>query len=252
MFGYRHNMKPLSEVIKDSFCAIESSNLEKRLIFACANPHSLVVAKGNPEFAKALHNATHLVTDGVGLYMVGRWAGDPVGPRITGSDYFYGLMKDLNDKGIETLGRKARVFFLGSSEQVLILIANRFATDYPNIEFCGSYSPPYREFDEQDNSAMISVVNTAKPDVLWVGMTAPKQELWVDNIKNRLTVPVIGSIGAVFDFFAGTYPRAPEWAVRLGLEWVVRLAREPKRMWRRNFVSTPIFLYMALFKSRKQ
>jgi N-acetylglucosaminyldiphosphoundecaprenol N-acetyl-beta-D-mannosaminyltransferase len=82
--------------------------------------------------------------------------------------------------------------------------------------------------------------------VLWVGMTAPKQEKWVHANARALSVPVIGSVGAVFEFFAGTNPRAPQWMCTLGIEWLYRLMREPRRMWRRNFVSTPRFLRMVM------
>ena len=246
MFGYVHNLKPLNEIIEDSIEVIAESSPKRRVILACANPHSLVVAKDSPLFADALKNATHLVTDGVGLYLAGKLTKDPVGPRVTGSDYYYGLLKKLNEDGSTRLGRRAKVFFLGSSDKVLKLIEARFKLDYPHIEFSGAYSPPFRDFSEADNKEMVAIVNAAKPDVLWVGMTAPKQETWVESIRERVETPVIGSVGAVFDFYAGTYPRAPEWAIKLGLEWIVRLVREPKRMWRRNFVSTPKFISIVI------
>ncbi len=93
---------------------------------------------------------------------------------------------------------------------------------------------------------MIATINEAEPDVLWVGMTAPKQEKWVHANVDSLNARVIGSVGAVFDFFAGTAPRAPQWMCSLGLEWLHRLAREPRRMWRRIFVSTPVFVRKVL------
>ena len=95
---------------------------------------------------------------------------------------------------------------------------------------------------------MIRLINDAQPDVLWVGMTAPKQETWVQTNRKRLRVPVIGSIGAVFDFYAGTHPRSPRWICRLGLEWVYRFVREPRRMWRRNFVSAPKFIGLIVWR----
>src|SRR5690606_28806448 len=94
---------------------------------------------------------------------------------------------------------------------------------------------------EEENDRMLAEINAARPDVLWVGMTAPKQEKWVRTNARRLNAKVIGSIGAVFDFYAGTYSRAPHWICRLGLEWVYRLLREPKRMWRRTLVSGPLY-----------
>jgi len=93
---------------------------------------------------------------------------------------------------------------------------------------------------------MVQTINLARPDVLWVGMTAPKQEKWVEENRHNLNVPVIGSIGAVFDFYAGTYARAPQWVCRIGFEWAYLFMLEPRRMWHRNFVSTPKFLWLVL------
>jgi N-acetylglucosaminyldiphosphoundecaprenol N-acetyl-beta-D-mannosaminyltransferase len=108
-------------------------------------------------------------------------------------------------------------------------------------------SPPFKdEFDEADDAAMIAAVNAARPDVLWVGMTAPKQEKWIYRNHDRLDVPFTGAIGAAFDFYAGTKKRAPQWVGQMGLEWLPRLVREPRRLWRRNLVSTPKFLYKVL------
>ena len=121
------------------------------------------------------------------------------------------------------------------------------ADEFPEIEVCGTLSPPYRSWTSEENKAMIAKVNAARPDVLWVGMTAPKQEKWVAANRNQLDVPVVGSVGAVFDFFAGTNPRAPQWMCKLGLEWVYRLIREPRRMWRRTVISAPKFVVLVLW-----
>lgn len=140
-----------------------------------------------------------------------------------------------------------RYFFLGSHDDVLSRICKKLSTEYPAIEVCGTYSPPYKEeFDDRDNEVMVDIINKAKPDVLWVGMTAPKQEKWIYQNKDRLSVPFIGAIGAVFDFYAGTIKRPSLIWRTLGLEWLGRFVREPRRMWTRNFVSTPIFMYWVL------
>ena len=121
------------------------------------------------------------------------------------------------------------------------------AREFPLIEVCGTFSPLFAsEFSEAESSMMCDKVNAARPDVLWVGMTAPKQEKWIYQNRQCLNVPLIGAIGAVFDFYAGTKKRAPEWVCKLGLEWLPRLLREPRRLFRRNFVSTPSFLLLVL------
>ena len=174
--------------------------------------------------------------------MMASLANRNVGPRIAGEDFFKSLLNKLNDAG------KGRIFFFGSSNNVLENIKQRFHKDYPSLTLCGSLSPPYREWTEAENTQMIKTINHSQPDVLWVGMTAPKQEKWVQENRARLNVPVIGSIGAVFDFYAGTYPRAPEWMCRIGLEWLYRLIKEPRRMWRRNFISNPKFVLLIIWK----
>lgn len=238
LLGVSIDTKPLHALLDDALGAVVRRG--PRVIFACANPHSLVTAQQDSFFLRALNHASHVVADGVGVTLMAKMIGVPVGPRITGSDFFYGVMRKLEERG------GGRVFFFGSSNRVLDLIKARCARDYPHVTVCGVLSPPYRQWSEEENAAMIQHINDSQPDVLWVGMTAPKQEKWVESNQERLRAPVIGSIGAVFDFYAGTYPRAPEWMCRTGMEWLYRLAKEPQRMWRRNFVSSPLFVLLVL------
>ncbi len=212
-----------------------------QIAFACANPHSLAEAVHDHEFRDALNQSEQVVADGIGVVLTGRLVGVPVEPRITGADYFHSVMSALNAAG----GK--RVFFMGSTQRVLDRIRNRAARDFPNIEV-GCHSPPFGEWSADQKQAVIDAINDFKPDVLWVGMTAPKQEKWVHNNRARLNVAVVGSIGAVFDFYAETHPRAPRWMHDNGLEWLYRLLREPRRMWRRNFVSAPKFLWLVLWE----
>lgn len=142
--------------------------------------------------------------------------------------------------------------FMGSSERVLSLIKERAAKDYPEMEVV-TYSPPFKpEFSDDDNRAIIQAINAAQPDLLWIGMTAPKQEKWTYSHWDELRINChVGTIGAVFDFYAGTVKRAPLWWQRNGLEWLYRLLREPRRMWRRYIIGNILFLgYMLKEKSR--
>lgn len=228
----------LDELLEQSI-----DNIRQRLAaltFVCVNPHSVIVAMNDKNFVHALNQADLAVADGVGVALAGRLLNMNVGPRITGAGFFTSLLTRMNSKG------GGRVFFFGSSDHVLSLIRQRFETEYPGLKLCGVLSPPFGDWSEAENDRMVDVINAARADVLWVGMTAPKQEKWVEDNRERLDVPVIGSIGAVFDFYAGTYPRAPEFMVNLGLEWLYRLVREPRRLWRRNLVSTPLFVWRVL------
>ena len=140
--------------------------------------------------------------------------------------------------------RPLTVMFMGSSQKVLDLIVTRAAEVYPHLKIV-TYSPPYKpEFSEEDNKAIIEAINAVNPDLLWIGMTAPKQEKWTYSHWNELNIHChVGTIGAVFDFFAGTVERAPIWWQRHGLEWLYRLLKEPKRMWRRYIIGNTLFLW---------
>ena len=143
--------------------------------------------------------------------------------------------------------RPLTVMFMGSSQKVLDLIVTRAAEVYPHLKIV-TYSPPYKpEFSEEDNKAIIEAINAVNPDLLWIGMTAPKQEKWTYSHWNELNIHChVGTIGAVFDFFAGTVERAPIWWQRHGLEWLYRLLKEPKRMWRRYIIGNTLFLWNML------
>ncbi|WAT17565.1 WecB/TagA/CpsF family glycosyltransferase [Aurantiacibacter sp. MUD11] len=202
---------------------------------ACANPHSIEVARGDAAFKYALRQADLLVPDGVGIVFASKFLGGDITDRVTGFDIFQ-LASELLQ------ARKGRMMFLGSSEEVLAIIREKMAQDYPGITV-ETYSPPYKPaFSDEDNAAMHAAVNAFKPDVLWVGMTAPKQEKWVEANRGKLDTKVIGSIGAVFDFYAGRIKRPAKVWRDLGLEWLPRLVGEPRRLWRRMFVSAPAFV----------
>jgi N-acetylglucosaminyldiphosphoundecaprenol N-acetyl-beta-D-mannosaminyltransferase len=231
--------KTLTEATEESLQAIDRTIPPR--VFACANPHSLVVAQSDPIFLSALKQANLVVADGVGVSLMAPLVGVEI-TRITGSDYFQAVLNSLQQRGW------GRVFFFGSSQRVLDLIAKRFAADFPSITLCGTLSPPFGSWSDDENRRMVQIINDAKPDVLWVGMTAPKQEKWVEENRRQLNIPVIGSIGAVFDFYAGTHARAPQWICRVGLEWAYRFILEPRRMWQRNVVSAPRFVWLVLMR----
>ena len=147
----------------------------------------------------------------------------------------------------EAESEKLRVMFIGSSEKVLNLIRERASREYPCLDII-TYSPPYKsEFTAEDNEAIIQNINGANPDLLWIGMTAPKQEKWIYVHWDELTIHChVGTIGAVFDFYAGTTKRAPIWWQNHSLEWLFRLLMEPSRMWRRYLIGNPLFLWNIL------
>ena len=209
-----------------------------KVLINTINAHSYNTALKDPLFAEALQKGDVLVPDGASIVMACRWLKAKSQPteRIAGWDLFELEMERLNRKG-------GKCFFMGSSEKVLGLIREKAARVYPNITV-ETYSPPYKpEFSEEDNRAIIHAINTAKPDLLWIGMTAPKQEKWTYTHWNELDIDChCGNIGAVFDFFAGTVERAPKWWQEHSLEWLYRLMKEPRRMWRRYIIGNALFL----------
>lgn len=209
-----------------------------KVLINTINAHSFNTAQKDELFAEALKNGDYLIPDGASIVKACRWLGCKSQPkeRVAGWDLFEYEMERLNEKG-------GRCMFMGSSPKVLGLIVERAKTVYPNIEVI-TYSPPYKpEFSDEDNQAIIKAINEADPDLLWIGMTAPKQEKWTYSHWDELDIHChVGTIGAVFDFFAGTYQRAPHWWQEHSLEWLYRLIKEPRRMWRRYVIGNPLFL----------
>ena len=220
---------------------------EGKVLINTINAHSFNVAQKDEVFAEALRCGDYLIPDGASILMACKWlkAKSRSKERIAGWDFFQIEMDKLNNKG-------GKCFFMGSSEKVLSLIKEKAASDYPNI-LVETYSPPYKpEFSEDDNRAIIKAINEVDPDLLWIGMTAPKQEKWAYQHWNELNIHChVGTIGAVFDFYAGTAKRAPKWWQDHSLEWLYRLCIEPKRMWRRYLLGNPLFIWNIIKEWRQ-
>jgi N-acetylglucosaminyldiphosphoundecaprenol N-acetyl-beta-D-mannosaminyltransferase len=213
---------------------------------ACMNPHSYAVALGDTLFTQALKDSDWLVPDGAGVVMASRLLGGTIAERVTGSDIFNGLHQRMNAVG------GMSVFFLGATEETLAQIRARMALDYPGITVAGAYSPAFKPtYSTEEIDDMINAINAVAPDVLWVGMTAPKQEKWIFEHRARLKVKFAGAIGAVFDFYTGRVKRSHPVFQRLGLEWLPRLIQQPRRLWRRMFVSAPVFVWHVLLQRLK-
>lgn len=212
---------------------------EGKLLINTINAHSYNTAQKDDLFAEALMKGDALIPDGASIVKACRWIKAKSQPkeRIAGWDLFEFEMSKLEKKG-------GTVMFMGSSQKVLDLIVKRADKVYPHLKVV-TYSPPYKpEFSDEDNKAIIEAINNANPDLLWIGMTAPKQEKWTYSHWKDLNIHChVGTIGAVFDFFAGTVERAPIWWQEHGLEWLYRLLKEPKRMWRRYIIGNTLFLW---------
>lgn len=213
---------------------------EQKTVINTINAHSYVVARTDEGFRKALQSPDILIADGFPIVMAAKWLKDKSIRKIAGEDIFFYLLKKLNFSA-------GSCFFLGSSEETLEKIKNRLTFEFPNIK-AEFFSPPFKEkFLKEDNELMIGKINQFNPDVLFIGMTAPKQEKWVHENYSYIDAKIICSIGAVFDFYSRNIKRPSKFWVLLRLEWFIRLIKEPRRLWKRYLLSSPRFLKELVF-----
>jgi N-acetylglucosaminyldiphosphoundecaprenol N-acetyl-beta-D-mannosaminyltransferase len=218
---------------------IPDLNYESQIIINTINPHSYCQAILDTKFNIALQNSNILLPDGIGIVFAVKLLTGKSIKKVSGSDLHIHLLKKANKEGF-------RIFYMGSSQEVLIKIKNRISNEYPDC-LIDYYSPPYKtNFNKKDNTEMISAINNFAPDILFVGMTAPKQEKWVYLNKSQINAKIICSIGAVFDFYSGNIKRPNQFWINLGLEWLIRFLKDPRRLFNRNFISTPLFLFYVL------
>lgn len=228
----------LAEALSVATRALRSN---KQVSIAFVNPHSQFVASKDERFRRSLKSFSLVLADGVGVVIGSRLVGDRLPARISGPAFFRALSTELNHNN-----RNYRYFFLGSTEDVLRRISQRMKVEYPEIVVAGTFSPPMGSFSLEDEQQILKLIRKAKADVLWVGMTAPKQEKWIADFVERTGVSVVSGIGAEFDYFAGTKKRPPSWVSSIGLQWLHRFIQEPRRTWRRHVISVPVFLFNVL------
>lgn len=205
-------------------------------VISTINPFSFLIAEKDTYFKNALQNSEILLPDGEGIVWATKFLHKKEIKKIAGYDIFIHLMNKLQEQ-------KGSCFFFGSSEETLVKIKNKAAQEYPSVEV-NYFSPPFKDaFSEEENAEFTSFINSKNPNVLFVGMTAPKQEKWVFKNREKLNVPVIASIGAVFNFYAGNEKRAHPLLIKFGLEWVARSIQSPDRLGRRNLYAIPRFIF---------
>lgn len=228
--------------------SLNQINFNNHRIINTINPHSYLISHSDKSFFEALKSSDVLLPDGIGIVWAKKVLYKTKVKKIAGYDLFLHLMNDLNNK-------KGSCFFLGASDNTLKMITKRASKEFPNVTV-HFYSPPYKNnFSNEDNMKMCTLINKVDPDILFVGMTAPKQEKWVYNNNININTKLICSIGAVFDFYSGTVSRPSKFWIKAGLEWLPRFLHEPIRLANRNLISTPKFifqvLYMKTFKKNK-
>jgi len=184
------------------------------------------------DYHDAIDHSEVVLPDGMAVVWMSRWCGDPIRERLSGPDFF-----ELFSQTASMY--QMRYCLLGSTPEVLKAMRLRLLNEYPGITVSASISPPFGDWEEQVDRELVTAVNNSHADILWVGITAPRQEVWLHRQRNQLTVPVAVAIGAAFDFFAGTKKRAPNWMRRCGMEWLYRIMQEPLRMLPRYLRSLP-------------
>ncbi|GAB3223858.1 WecB/TagA/CpsF family glycosyltransferase [Glycomyces halotolerans] len=197
--------------------------------------HGVMESQRDPEL-KAIHNASGLTTpDGMPMVWAGRKAGAEWMDRVYGPD----LMLKVLERGAE---RGWSSFLYGGKDGVPELLAKKLSERIPGLKIAGTYSPPFRPLTEAEDAEIVERINDSGAQLVWVGLSTPKQERWMAAHRDRLSAPAMFGVGAAFDFHAGLVPQAPPWMQRNGLEWLFRLVKEPRRLWRRYLRNNPAYL----------
>jgi N-acetylglucosaminyldiphosphoundecaprenol N-acetyl-beta-D-mannosaminyltransferase len=198
--------------------------------------HAVMVAQRDPEMRRALLDSTLTVPDGMPLVWAANMLGEDLDNRVYGPE----LMSRYSDHCAET---GHRVWLYGGRDQgSLVQLALSMRRRHPGIKIVGGYSPPFRPLTAEEEDTVVAQINDARPDVLWVGIGVPKQEKWMAHMRDRLEVPVMCGVGAAFDFHAGRISMAPAWMQDRGLEWIYRIAQEPRRLLPRYLYTNPRFV----------
>jgi N-acetylglucosaminyldiphosphoundecaprenol N-acetyl-beta-D-mannosaminyltransferase len=212
---------------------------------AVTGMHGVTEAKHDPQLRAALTSADLVVPDGMPLVWLGRRHGFALPRRVYGPELMLRFWQ-------QTASEKYRHFLYGGAAGVADALAQKFGRQFPGHQIAGTISPPFRNLSPDEDREVCSVINHSKPDIVWVGLGTPKQERWMRDHQGRLTAPVLVGVGAAFDFHAGRMRSAPPWMGDHGLEWLFRLAQEPRRLWHRYLVRGSEFAVLALLELLRQ
>jgi N-acetylglucosaminyldiphosphoundecaprenol N-acetyl-beta-D-mannosaminyltransferase len=207
------------------------------------NAHVLNQSQSNPELYEALRASDLVYCDGYGVRLAARLIGLEVPYRMTGADWIWGMAELCQESGHS-------LYLLGSDPGSSAEAARALHRWYPRLDVRGTHHG-YFDLGSAHSERVLEHIEECRPDIVLVGMGTPSQELWVHANRDRIGAPVVWTVGALFDFMGGRVPRAPHWLADNGLEWIFRLAVEPRRMWRRYLLGNPAFLYRVLSERRR-
>ncbi|MDD3225120.1 MAG: WecB/TagA/CpsF family glycosyltransferase [Clostridium sp.] len=218
---------------------IENNLNEIKGQYICvSNVHTTVMASDNEHYRTIQNSAFLRLPDGKPLSVVSKFKGFKEAERVTGPDLMGEIFKESETRGYTH-------YFYGSKQETLKQLQINLSEKYPKLKIKGFYSPPFKELTSEENKRTIKTINEVKPDFLWVGLGAPKQEYWMYNHKNQINSLMIG-VGAGFDYFAGNIKRAPRWMQKLSLEWFYRLCQQPTKLMKRYMVTNVKFMYLII------
>lgn len=200
--------------------------------------HGLMEAHKNPGLRSILNSADLWVPDGIAPVWLAQLRGHRNVVRAPGTEIMVEFLRRARQKDLSS-------YFYGDTEQTLASLCHTVSQKYPGHRIAGSYSPPFRALTPEEDTEIIDRINAARPDVLWVALGTPKQDLWIHERLARLNVPVAIGVGAAFAFVGGTVSRCPQWIGNAGFEWVWRFLREPHKLWRRDIFDGPRFIFHA-------
>lgn len=226
----------------EQIAAILRQNERKSLYICATSVHGVIEAQSDPDFRKTLNAAYFNAPDGMPLVRMGRLLGAKKIERIYGPDLFPAVC-DLSSK-MENISH----FFYGGKEGVADKLAEALTKKYPGLIASGTYCPPFRPLTESEKQEVAKKINDSGADIVWVGLSTPKQEKWIAEIRELLNVKLLFSVGAAFDYQLGYIKQPPGWIQKASLEWLYRLVHEPSRLWGRYIRIVPAFIFLSLLQ----
>lgn len=207
-----------------------------------ANVHTTIMASENPGYCQIQNEGVMAIPDGGPLSTIGRKRGYTAMSRITGPEYMEGILRKSVEKGY-------RHYFYGSTEETLQKMEKKLLKEYPAIQIVGMYSPPFRKLSDDEDALIVQNINESNADFVWIGLGAPKQELWMAEHQGIIKGFMVG-VGAAFDYYAGNIKRAPIWMQKSNLEWLYRLIQEPGRLMKRYLVTNSKFIWKVMVRGK--
>jgi len=213
----------------------------KRQYVSVCTVHTVVECQFDPLMRLAVNGAGMKTPDGMPLVWLSRWKSHESVSRVYGPDLMLAICENSAAKGYTQ-------YFYGGASGVPEELSATLCELYPGLKVAGAYSPPFHPLSEQEKNEIVDAINLANPDIVWVGLGTPKQDLWMLEYRSALTARVLIGIGAAFDFHTGRVPQAPSWMQKSGLEWLFRLLQEPRRLWRRYLLYNPYFIFLLFLQ----